>query len=129
MPAAGLADFGTGHPHPLVFGGGVEHAAQQLAVASLELGLLLKRLAGRGNPVRKRVAHPLQLPKACDPRLAARDRYAGINLDPRECLHHEVSELALQAADLAAQLGASEALVAPHSKRDRCVSFEQIRHN
>ncbi len=126
--AAGLADVGVGDAHPLVLGGGVEHATQQLSVLSLQLVLLPEGQPGSRDPIRQRVAHALQVPQARDPRLAARGGDAGVDLDPREGLDHEARELTLESADLAAQLGASEALVAPHSKRIRCVSFEQIRH-
>jgi hypothetical protein len=121
VPAAGLADVGVGDAHPLVLGGGVEHAAQQLAVSSLELGLLAEGEAGGGDPLRQRVAHPLQLAEIRDPRLAAKSGDAGVDLDPREGLDHEARELALEAADLAAQLGTGEALVASHPKRVRRV--------
>jgi hypothetical protein len=94
-----------------VLGRGIQHPAKQLAVLSLQLGLLAEGLPGAGDPFRQRVAHPLQLPQARDPRLAVRGDDTG-----------------LEASDLTAQLGASEALVAPHSKRIGCVSFEQIQH-
>jgi hypothetical protein len=100
-----------------VLGGGVEHATQQLAVLRLQLGPLAEGEAGAGDPCGERVAHPLQLAEAGDPRLAPGRGDAGVDLDPGEGLDHEAGELALEAADLAAQLGASEALVAPHSKR------------
>jgi hypothetical protein len=104
-----------------VLGGGVEHAAQQLAVLGLELLLLPKGQPGRGDPIRQGVAHALQLPEVRDPRLAMRGRDGGVDLDPGEGLDHEPRELALEAADLAAQLSTSEALVAPHPKRVRRV--------
>jgi hypothetical protein len=62
VPAAGLADVGVGDAHPLVLGGGLEHAAQQLSVLGLELGLLAEGVASAGNSCGERVAHPLQLP-------------------------------------------------------------------
>jgi hypothetical protein len=72
-----------------VLGGGVEHAVQQLAVLSLQRGLLVEGHPGSGDPCGERVAHPLELPQACDPRLAARSGDAGVDLDPREGLDHE----------------------------------------
>ncbi len=128
VPAAGLADVGVGDAHPLVLGGGLQHAAQQLAVLGLGLGLVAEGLAGAGDSCRERVAHLLQLTEARDPRLAMRSGDAGIDLDPREGLDHETRELALEAADLAAQLSPSEALIAPHPKRVGRVWFEQIQH-
>jgi hypothetical protein len=111
-----------------VLGGGVEHAAQQIAVLSLELGLVPERLARTRDPFCQGIAHPLQLPQVRDSRFALRRSDAGLDLDSRKGLDHEVRELTLEAADLSAQLGASEALVAPHPKRDRRIQFEQIRH-
>jgi hypothetical protein len=128
VPAAGLADVGIGDAHPLVLGGSVEHAAQQIAVLSLELCLVPEGLLGGRNPLCQGVAYPLQLPQVRDSRFALWSSDAGFDLDPRKSLDRQVRELSLEAADLSAQLGASEALVAPHSKRIGCVSFEQTWH-
>lgn len=128
MPAAELADVGIGDAHPLVLGGSVEHAAQQIAVLSLELCLVPEGLAAGRDPLCQGIAHPLQLSQVRDPRFTLWSGDAGFDLDPRKGLDHQVRELGLEAADLSAQLGASEALVAPHPKRDRRIQFEQIRH-
>jgi hypothetical protein len=110
-----------------MLGGGLDHAPQQLAVADLELALLPERDARAGNAVREGVSHALELFEAGKPRTRRHSGDAGIDFDPRERLGREPRELALEAADLAAQLGASEALVAADSKRNR-LSFEQFRH-
>jgi hypothetical protein len=89
VPAAGLADVGIGDAHPLVLRGGIEHAAQQLAVLSLQLLLLPEGQPGSRDPTRQRVAHALQLPQARDPRFAVWGRDAGVDLDPRERLDHK----------------------------------------
>jgi len=89
VPATGLADVGIGDAHPLVLGGGVEHASQQLAVLSLQLLLLLEGQPGSRDPIRQGVAHALQLPQAGDPRFAVWGRDAGVDLDPGERLDHE----------------------------------------
>jgi hypothetical protein len=128
VPAAGLADVGIRDAHPLVLGGGVQHPLQQIAVLSLELGLVPEGPVGGRDPLCQGIAHPLQLPQVRDPRFAWRRSDDGLDLDPRKGLDHQVRELGLEATDLSAQLGASEALVAPHPKRVRRVQFEQIRH-
>ena len=86
-----------------------------------------ERHAGVGDPVGERVAHPLELAEAERPRLAETAATAGVDLEAREGLGDERDELVLEAADLAAQLGSREALVAADAERTGCVSDEQIR--
>jgi hypothetical protein len=128
VAAAGLADVGAGDAQPLVLGGRGQHPPQQLTIARLDLGLPGERGPGGGDPRRERVAHLLQLPEAGDPRLPEARGNPGVEREPGEGLGREARELVLEAADLAAQLGAREALVAPYSKRAERVSIEQIRH-
>jgi hypothetical protein len=123
-----LADVGAGDANPLVSGGVGEHAAQQLAVALPELGLLGERPPRLADPLGQRVAHPLQLLEAGDPRRTPRRADAGLDLAQREGLGGKPGQLELQTPDLAPQLGPREALVASDAKRAQRVSFKQIRH-
>ena len=106
----------------------VEHALEQLPVPGLELLAAVQRLASGADPLRQRVAHPLQLLEAGDTRLTEATGHLGIEVDPGKGLGAQAGELVLEATDLTTQLSASEALVAPHSKRCNAVSIEQIRH-
>ena len=119
MAAAGLADIGAGDPHPLEVRRVGQHPLEQLAVASLELGPLVERQARLADPLGKFVAHPLQLAEAEHPRLAATAAHRGVDLDPAEGLGEQPGQLVLEPGDLAPQLGAGKALVAPDPKRKR----------
>lgn len=121
MAAAVLAEIGARDPHPPVLGGVGQHAPQQLAVANLGAGLLAEGEVRLADPHGERVAHPLQLGEAGHPRRAGRRADAGLDLEAGKGLGGEPRELALEAADLAAQLGAGEALVAPRAQRSRRV--------
>jgi hypothetical protein len=101
-----------------VLGGRVEHPPKQLAIARLELAALAQRSAGRGNPLRQRIAHPLELFQVGDPRLARPAGNLGIDLESRKRLCAQSRELVLEAADLAPQLGARKPLVASNPKRN-----------
>lgn len=127
VAAAVLADVLAGDAHPLVLGGSGEHAAEQLPVARLQPGLAAQRVARLGDPPGEAVAHPLQLSQVGDVRDARRPD-AGRDRQPREGLRREPQQLPLEAADLAAQLGPREALVASDQQRVPLLSFEQIRH-
>jgi hypothetical protein len=111
-----------------VLAGRIEHAAQQLAVAGLQLALFPEGDSRRGNPLGERVAHLLQLIEAGHPRLGEMAGDRGVDCDARESLDGEAGELVLEASDLAPQLGAREALIASHLKRRKHLSIEQIRH-
>jgi hypothetical protein len=127
VAATGLADVSARDAQPLVLGGSVEHALEQLAVAGLELGVpaqLQPRLADTG---RQRVANGLQGAEVERPRLARQGGDPG--LDPQgKGLGRERSELRLEPPDLAPQLRPGEPLVAIHAQRGKHLSFEQIRH-
>ena len=119
--AAGLADVVRGRSCTHLNSAGVgEHplaAARGCAVSTSARSL--ERQARLGDPRRERVAHPLQLAEAEHPRLG-RDGGDPQSISTRaEGLGEEAGELALEAADLAPQLGAREALVAPDAKRQR----------
>lgn len=112
VPAAGLSDIGAGDAQPPMLGGSLQYPGQKLAVASLELFLLAQRGASVGNTVGERIANPLELPKPNETRSAGLRRNSSSDLRSRKGLGGQPSELMLQTADLAAQLGASESLVA-----------------
>jgi hypothetical protein len=127
VPAAGLADVRARDLQPFVLRGGLDHAPQQLAISPLDLLALAKRGAGEGDAGGEGVSHALELLEAGEPRAARPRGDPNVDLHSREGLYREPGELALEAADLAAQLGSSEALVAIDSKRNR-LSCEQLRH-
>ena len=128
VPATRLADVVAGDPHPLVLGRGSKHAPQQLTIAGLQLTLPLERLTRFGDPIGKRIAHPLQLFEAHHPGLAKARRNPSIEVESRKGLDGKTGELVLEASDLAAQLGAREALVASNANFGVRVSIEQLRH-
>lgn len=127
MAAAVLADVGAGDADPLVSGGVGEHAPQQLAVALPKLGLPGERPARLADPLSQRVPHTLQLLKAGDPRRACRRINPSLDPAQGEGFGNETRQLALEAPDLAPQLGAREALVAS-LKSGVSLPFEQTRH-
>jgi len=129
MPAAGLADVRPRYPQPLVFGGRVEHAMQELAVTRLEPLLCLEHEASGRDAVGERIAHPLELVETGQPRPARRRGNASVDLDTGKALGRKSGQLVFEATDLPAQVGPSEALVAPYSERRERASVEQIRHD
>lgn len=139
MAAARLAHVGARDAHPPVLSRSLDHATQQLAVARLELLLPAQRNSCPGDPPGKGVPQALELIDAHEPRPAGRRGHARVDLDAREGLARKASQLALQASDLATQLGAGEALAAVDKPlaTDRLIaeplpgkhpSFEHIRH-
>jgi hypothetical protein len=111
-----------------MLGGSRQHAAQELAVAGLQFVLVLESDTGRGDPLGKRIADPLELIETGDPWLGEVTGDRGLDCDAGESLDGETGELMLEAGNLTPQLGAREALVASHSKRRERLSIEQIRH-
>jgi hypothetical protein len=99
-----------------VFGGRSEHVAQELAVTLLQLVALTQRDASLGDPSRQGVAHPLQLTEIGNSRRSCRAGRASVNPKSREGLGREAGQLALEAPDLAPQLGTSKSLVTVDSK-------------
>jgi hypothetical protein len=128
VATTGLADVGARDPQPLVLGWRRQHAAQQLAVAGLQLALLLQHDSYGRDPLGERVAHLLQLLEPGHPRLGEMTRHGGVDRDAGKRLRGETGELVLEAGDLASQLSAREALIASNPKRFEHVSIEQIRH-
>jgi hypothetical protein len=129
VTAARLADVGARDPQPLVRGRRGEHLLQQLAVASLELGLVPQPAPRHADLGRERVADGLEIAETQRPRLAREGADAGVDLDAREGLGEERAELRLETADLTPQLSPGEPLVAVGAKRSASVSVEQIRHS
>lgn len=129
MSAAGLADVCPRYPQPLVLGGRLEHAVQELAVARLEPLLGLEREAGDRDAVGERIAYPLELVEAGQPRPARRRGNASVDLDAGKALGRKPGQLVFETTDLPAQVGPSEALVAPYSERRERASAEQVRHD
>ncbi len=128
MTAPRRADVGARDPQPLEIRGRGKHPLEQLPVAGLDLGSLAEGAARLGDPGREGVADPLQLAEADQPRLASRGWHPDVDLDTGKRLGGKAAELVLEAADLAPQLGASEALVAPYANSGEGLSVEQLRH-
>ncbi len=128
MPAAGEAQVVARYLHPLVVLRSSQHPLQQLPVVGLQLALLPQRAASILDPRRKRVADGLQLAEVEHPPLARERRHLRRHLQTAKCLSHEPRQLGFEAADLAPQLGPSEALVASYPQCTPAVSFEQMRH-
>jgi hypothetical protein len=130
VAATGLSDVGVGDPQPLVLGGSGQHLLEQLTIAGLELGLVLKSPPCDSDPCRERVADRLELAEAQGPRLLRVGADTGIDLDPGEGVGEEGAKLSLETADLTPQLNPGESLVAVYAKRRGApVSVEQIRHS
>ncbi len=128
VAAAGLADVGAGDPHPLVLLRRREHLLEQIAIARLQLVLATQGATRLGDAVGEGVADALQVLQPRHSRRVRGGGHLGVDGDAREGLRREAPELVLEAADLAPQLGAGEALVAPHPKHRERVSIEQFRH-
>lgn len=128
MAATRLAHVGARDPHPLVLGRSLQHPLEQLAVAGLQFVLLAQGLTGDRDPLGKGIANPLELLEIRDPGHGAFSRNIGVEPEAREGLGAKQGQLVLEPTDLAAQLGAREALAASHSKRCERVSIEQIWH-
>lgn len=124
VATARLADVSARNPHPLVLGGSRQHFLQQVAISSLEFVLLPQGMAGLPDPIRKRVANPLELLEPGDAWLDKARRDLCLEREALKGLGAEKGQLVLKPTDLTAQLSAREALVASHSKRRQRVSIE-----
>ena len=116
VAAARLADVGTGDPHPLVLGRRRQHLFQQLAVALRQLVAPVQRDASLRDPLGKGISDTLQLAETGDSRRSRQSRDSGVYGETRKGLGGEAGQLALETADLAAQLGPRQPLVAADSK-------------
>lgn len=128
VPAAGLTDVSTRDPQPLVLRWRRQHAPQQLTVAGLDDRLIPQRQTSASDPLGQGVAHLLQLLETGNARFGEVSRDPGVEVKTWKSLDGETRQLVLEAPDLAAQLGAREALIASHAKCCERVSVEQIRH-
>jgi hypothetical protein len=128
VTAAGFADIGARDPHPLVLGGRVNHAAQQLAIARLQLLALVQGLASGADPFGQRIPHPLKLFQSGDARLTEATRDHGIDIEARKGLGPQARQLMLEPTDLAPQLSARKPLIASNLKRSERVWFKHVRH-
>jgi hypothetical protein len=109
VPAAALADVVVGDDHPTVALGRGDHPLDEAAVRLLGLGPPRELGAGVAKPQRQGVAEPLELADREHPRAAERTD-APFDPPAREGGAEHVPELALDPADLAAQVGARAAL-------------------
>ena len=128
MAAPPLAEVGAGDLKPLVLGRGGQHPLEQLAVGGLGLGSLAQCVARLGDPVGEGITDLLQLAEADQARLVRRGGHPCVDLHSQEGPRGKTAQLELEAADLAPQLGARKALVAPDAKAGKGLSVEQLRH-
>jgi len=112
-----------------VLGRSAQHPLEQLAVAGLELGLILQPAPRHADLGSERVADGLEIAETQGPWLAREGADAGVDLDTGEGIGEECAELRLETADLTPQLDSGEPLVAVYAKRSASVSVEQIRHS
>jgi len=70
VTTAGLADVGSGNPHPAELSRPGKHLIEQLAIAGLPVRTRAQRLACVPDADCKRIARRLQLAKAKCPRCA-----------------------------------------------------------
>ncbi len=124
VTTAGLTDVGARDPYPLVLGGRGQHFLEQLAIAGLQFIPLDQGATRLGNAIGEGVANSLELLEPGYARLGKAGRNRRIERQAGKGLGAEAGELVLEAADLAPQLDACEALVTSHSKRRERVSIE-----
>jgi hypothetical protein len=129
VTATGLTDVCPRYAQPFEPGRVGKHLPEQLAVAGLEPLSLPERPARIRDPRRERVPHRLQLAQTENPRLTRPSGDRGVQSHPRKRLGEQPGEPALEAADLASQLGSGEALVATDDKLGPSVSLQQIGHD
>jgi len=122
VAAAGKAELLARDPQPLEVGRPLKHLLEQLPVAGIRDVPTLERAAGLGHAVCELVADPLEVPQAECPGLGSGRRHPGVDLDPGKAFGEKPGELMLEAADLAAQLGSRQSLVAIDAERKGCVS-------
>jgi hypothetical protein len=110
VAAARLADIGAADADPRIALRGDEHVGEKFAVRLLDEGPVGERAVGVGEAGRERVANLLQLTEVEDAR-----RPGGVDpigdVDPTEPFDDQPGELALELADLPAQLRTGAGLV------------------
>jgi hypothetical protein len=110
VQAAALADVLVRHHHPAMALRRGDHRLEQPPVRLLDLGLTGELGAGVADAPHERVADPLEVPRREDP--GAADR-ADSPVEPLAGKRgrEQLSELALERADLAAQVVAGAAIL------------------
>ncbi len=112
VPATRLADVGARDPQPPVLRRGREHPLQQLAIAGLELDLLLQLSPCDADTRRQGVADSLQIAQTECARLFGDRRNTGVESQTGKGIGDKRAELRFEAADLTPQLRPGEPLVA-----------------
>jgi hypothetical protein len=112
VTAAGLADVGTADAQPAVVPRRLDQGAQQLAVGGLDRGLRREGGVGLPDALGKLIAHTLEGAEIEHAWARHRGGHPVGDIEAAEALEGEARQLELEAADLAAQLGARRALVA-----------------
>jgi hypothetical protein len=110
VAAAGLSHLGTADPHPAVVTWRLDQGAQQLAVCGLDGGPRGQGGGGLPGALGELVAHPLEGAEIEHMWTRRRRRDPVGDVEAAEALEGQARQLELEAADLAAQLGAGEAL-------------------
>ena len=110
VAAAGQADVGAADSDPAVLFRGGQQVLEQGAVGALEGGTVGERAVRVGEPCGERVAHLLELSEPEHPRRPGRLDPVRDD-DPSQPLGDQPPEIALELADLPAQLCASQPLV------------------
>jgi hypothetical protein len=126
VPAARQAKVGAADPQPTVVPRRLDQGSQQLAVGRLDGGLRGEGGGGLPGALGALVAHALESTEVEHPWARCRGGDPVGDVEPAEALEGEARQLELEAADLAAQLGAGEALVARMRARFGAPSPEQI---
>jgi hypothetical protein len=106
--------------------GRLDQVAEELAAGRLRPCPLGEQEPRLGDPVGQLVADRLQLTEIEDARLGGAGGNGGVDPHPAEGLSQEAREDLLEAADLAAQLAARQALVGSRVKK--ALSLEQFPH-
>jgi hypothetical protein len=126
--ATGLAEVGAGDQRPLEVRRRGEHRPQTLAVRALLAGAFAQGQPRRGDPPGEGVALALEIAEPEDPGLGAERANAVLDLNPTKSLPEQPGQLALEPADLNAQLGAGGTLVDTDVEPLEALPFEQILH-
>lgn len=105
MLAAALADVLVRDLNPTVLAGVGDHALDQSAIALLGIDATRELGPGRGNALGKPVTHALEVADAEHAR-AARRGHAPLEVPAGERGREDLAQLALEACDLAPEVGA-----------------------
>jgi hypothetical protein len=110
VTTAGLADVGAADPQPAVVPRRLDQGVQQPAVGGLDGGPRGEGGGGLSCTLGKLVAHALEGAEIEHPRAGRRGGDPMGDVEAAEALEGQARQLELEAADLAAQLGAGEEL-------------------